>query len=121
MRSEWIFESVRSSMSGSGYGSVRDVLYEIEGEEQEGRPEGRDTFNTADAVCGSTLESEPVDMDEIGSIRVSLFAAGSACRVLPFWCYAVLLLSVCLHQSGCNCRLPSLLLLRLPQRPEFLF
>lgn len=99
MRSEWIFETIRSDMSGSGYGSVRDVLYEIEGEEQEERPVGRDTFNTADSVCGSALESEPIDMDDIGSIRVSLPAAGGVCRVILFRCCAGFLLSVCLHQS----------------------
>lgn len=121
MRSEWIFESVRSNMSGSGYGSVRDVLYEIDGEEQEERPEGGDTFNTADAVWGSALESEPQDMDEIGSIRVSLPAAGCVCRALLFRWGTRLLLRVLTLSPFYNCRPLSLPLLHLLQRPESLF
>jgi hypothetical protein len=78
MRSEWIFESVRSSMSGSGYGSVRDILYEMDGEEQEARQGSGDTYSTAGAVHGSALESElqPDGIDEADSIKVRPPAAG---------------------------------------------
>ncbi|KAG8757561.1 hypothetical protein FRC12_010274 [Ceratobasidium sp. 428] len=59
MRSEWIFETVRSNASGSGYGSVRDVLYEMDGEDQEERYIDTGAYSTSGAVHGSALDSEP--------------------------------------------------------------
>ncbi|CAE6526729.1 unnamed protein product [Rhizoctonia solani] len=58
MRSEWLFESVRSSAPPSGYGSVRDIVYEEDGEGYEIRPGRGDTYSSADAVCGSAIEGE---------------------------------------------------------------
>ncbi|KAG8739377.1 hypothetical protein FRC10_005696, partial [Ceratobasidium sp. 414] len=71
MRSEWIFESVRSNMSGSGYGSVRDILYEMDGEDQEGRYGDLDTYSTVGAVHGSALDNEPApqEIDETEPIK----------------------------------------------------
>ncbi|CAE7233472.1 unnamed protein product [Rhizoctonia solani] len=65
MRSEWLFESVRSS-APSGYGSVHDILYEEDGEGNELRPGKGDTYSSADAVCGSVTEDElqPQAIDE---------------------------------------------------------
>ncbi|KAG9126035.1 hypothetical protein FRC07_005154 [Ceratobasidium sp. 392] len=71
MRSEWIFETVRSNASGSGYGSVRDILYEMEGEDQEAKYGDTDTYSTAEAVHGSVLDSEPQpqEIDETEPIK----------------------------------------------------
>ncbi|KAJ1309008.1 hypothetical protein OPQ81_004690 [Rhizoctonia solani] len=66
MRSEWLFESVRSNAQPSGYSSVRDILYEEDGEGNEIRSAKGDTYSSADAVCGSRFEdeSEPQAVDE---------------------------------------------------------
>ncbi|KAG8760245.1 hypothetical protein FRC11_000678 [Ceratobasidium sp. 423] len=66
MRSEWLFESVRSSAPPSGYGSVRDIVYEEDGEGNEVRPGKGDTYSSVDAVCGSAIdeESQPQAVDE---------------------------------------------------------
>ncbi|KAG9104263.1 hypothetical protein FRC06_004011 [Ceratobasidium sp. 370] len=71
VRSEWIFESVRSNMSGSGYGSVRDILYEMDGEDQEGRYEDLGTYSTVGAVHGSALDNEPApqEIDETEPVK----------------------------------------------------
>ncbi|CAE6384692.1 unnamed protein product [Rhizoctonia solani] len=65
MRSEWLFESVRSSAPPSGYGSVRDIVYEEDGEGNEARS-GKNTYNTEDTAYGSTIEndSQPQPADE---------------------------------------------------------
>ncbi|QRV87773.1 Serine/threonine-protein kinase [Ceratobasidium sp. AG-Ba] len=66
MRSEWIFETVRSS---SGYGSVRDILYEADGEGQELGSIG--TYSTTGAIHGSALDNEPQpqEIDETEPIK----------------------------------------------------
>ncbi|CAE6520336.1 unnamed protein product [Rhizoctonia solani] len=59
IRSEWLFESVRSS-APSGYGSVQDIVYEEDGEGNEIRPGRGDTYSSMDALSGSaTTENEP--------------------------------------------------------------
>ncbi|CAE6456041.1 unnamed protein product [Rhizoctonia solani] len=59
MRSEWLFESVRSNAPPSGYNSVRDILYEEDGEGNEIRSGKKDTYSSASAAFGSVIEDEP--------------------------------------------------------------
>ncbi|CAE6411496.1 unnamed protein product [Rhizoctonia solani] len=59
MRSEWLFESVRSSAPPSGYSSVRDIVYEEDGEGNEIRVGKMDTYSSEDALSRSTIENEP--------------------------------------------------------------
>ncbi|CAE6505588.1 unnamed protein product [Rhizoctonia solani] len=59
MRSEWLFESVRGSAPPSGYGSVRDIVYEEDAEGNEIRSGKGDTYSSVDAVCGSAIDDEP--------------------------------------------------------------
>ncbi|CUA69147.1 Serine/threonine-protein kinase svkA [Rhizoctonia solani] len=58
IRSEWLFESVRSSAPPSGYGSVQDILYEEDGEGNEIRPSKGDTYSSVDSICGSAIEDD---------------------------------------------------------------
>jgi hypothetical protein len=81
MRSEWLFESVRSSAPPSGYGSVRDIVYEEDGEGNEARS-GKNTYNTEDTAYGSTIEndSQPQPADE--PVKVCYFAVDLMEQVL---------------------------------------